>query len=309
MPGGAAGAPAAARRGGFEGGMAKRSLQVAVITGLSGSGKSTAIHVLEDLGWYCIDNLPAVLIPRFLDLCEESDEVSRVALGIDTRGRGFRDELPRVLDEVRARGHRAQVVYLEASDDALVRRFSETRRPHPMGEGSDVAGGILRERERLAGMRGQADRIIDTSAFTSQQLREELRSLFDREDACTGVLRVSLVSFGFKFGLPADSDVVWDVRFLPNPFYVADLRPLTGLDAAVAEYVLAEPSTARFLGIAGDFLDFALPLYQREGKAYLTIAVGCTGGRHRSVALVERLRGMLDGRGLEISVRHRDIRR
>lgn len=288
---------------------AKRSLQVAVITGLSGSGKSTAIHALEDLGWYCIDNLPAVLIPRFLDLCEESNEVSRVALGIDTRGRGFLDELPRVLDEVRMRGHRAQVVYLEASDDALVRRFSETRRPHPMAEGSDVAGGILRERDRLSAMRAQADRIIDTSAFTSQQLREELRSLFDREDAGTGALRVSLVSFGFKFGLPADADVVWDVRFLPNPFYVAELRPLTGLEAAVSDFVLADPSTVRFLEIARDFFDFSLPLFQREGKAYLTVAVGCTGGRHRSVTLVESLRRMLDDRGLEISVRHRDVRR
>jgi len=290
------------------GNVTKNPLQVAVITGLSGSGKSTAIHVLEDLGFYCIDNLPAVLIPRFLDLCEESDEVSRVALGIDTRGRGFLAELPRVLEEIRARGHRAQVVYLEASDDALVRRFSETRRPHPMAEGSDVAGGIRRERERLATLREQADRILDTTAFTSQELREELRGVFGRDGGVDG-LRVNLVSFGFKFGLPADADVVWDVRFLPNPFYVGELRPLTGLDAPVADYVLSDPSTRRFLEIAWEFLDFALPRYQREGKTYLTVAVGCTGGRHRSVVLVERLRGMLDGHKGEVVVRHRDIRR
>jgi len=286
----------------------KHPLQVAVITGLSGSGKSTAIHLLEDLGFYCIDNLPSVLIPRFLDLCEDSDEISRVALGVDTRGRSFLDEMPRVLDEIRSRGHRAQVVYLEASDDALVRRFSETRRPHPMAEGSDVAAGIRRERDRLAALRAQADRILDTTAFTSQELREELRGIFGREGGVGG-LRVNLVSFGFKFGLPADADVVWDVRFLPNPFYVGDLRPLTGLDAPVADYVLGQPATRRFLDVAGDFLGFALPLYQREGKSYLTVAVGCTGGRHRSVVLVERLREMLSGGEVEIVVRHRDIRR
>ena len=288
--------------------MTKHPLQVAVITGLSGSGKSTAIHLLEDLGFYCIDNLPSVLIPRFLDLCEDSDEISRVALGVDTRGRSFLDEMPRVLDEIRSRGHRAQVVYLEASDDALVRRFSETRRPHPMAEGSDVAAGIRRERDRLSALRAQADRILDTTAFTSQELREELRGIFGREGGVGG-LRVNLVSFGFKFGLPADADVVWDVRFLPNPFYVGDLRPLTGLDAPVSDYVLGQPATRRFLDIAGDFLGFALPLYQREGKSYLTVAVGCTGGRHRSVALVERLRGMLSDGEVEIVVRHRDIRR
>ncbi len=288
--------------------MTKHPLQVAVITGLSGSGKSTAIHVLEDLGFYCIDNLPAVLIPRFLDLCEDSDEVTRVALGVDTRGRSFLDDLPGVLDEIRSRGHRAQVVYLEASDDALVRRFSETRRPHPMAQGSDVAAGIRRERDRLASLREQADRILDTTAFTSQELREELRGIFGR-DGVDGGLRVNLVSFGFKFGLPADADLVWDVRFLPNPFYVGDLRPLTGLDAPVAEFVLGQAEARRFLDLAGEFLAFSLPLYRREGKSYLTVAVGCTGGRHRSVVLVERLHGMLSGEKAEIVVRHRDIRR
>jgi UPF0042 nucleotide-binding protein len=286
----------------------KGSLQVAVITGLSGSGKSTAIHVLEDLGYYCIDNLPAVLLPRFIELCEDSEEITRVALGVDSRSREFLDELPRVLGEVRGRGHRVQVVYLDAGDDALVRRFSETRRPHPMAEGSDVAGGIARERARLATLREQADRILDTSAFTGHQLREQLRSLFARE-AKTASLAVALVSFGFKFGLPADADLVWDVRFLPNPFYVDELRPMTGLDAPVAAFVLADPAAQRFLAMVDEFLGFALPHYQREGKRYLTVAVGCTGGRHRSVVLVERLARMLDGGAAEVSVRHRDVRR
>jgi len=286
----------------------KGSLQIAVITGLSGSGKSTAIRALEDLGYYCIDNLPAVLIPRFLELCESSDEITRVALGVDTRGRGFLDELPRVLDEVRRRGHRVLVVYLDAADEALVRRFSETRRPHPMAEGSDIAAGIRRERELLAGLRGDADRVLDTTAFTSHQLREELRSLFGRETGSTA-MRVALVSFGFKFGLPADADIVFDVRFLPNPFYVDELRPQSGLDETVAAYVLADPATGKFLDLADEFFQFALPSYLREGKSYLTVALGCTGGRHRSVVLVERLREMLDGRGAEVTVRHRDVGR
>jgi UPF0042 nucleotide-binding protein len=286
-----------------------RSLQVAVITGLSGSGKSTAIRALEDLGYYCIDNLPAVLLPRFIELCESSDEITRVALGVDTRARGFLDELPGVLDEVRRKGHRVQVVYLEAADETLVRRFSETRRPHPMGEGSDIAGGIARERTLLASLRGDADRVLDTTAFTSHQLREELRSLFAREGGASGAMRLALVSFGFKFGLPADADVVFDVRFLPNPFYVDELRPQTGLDSAVSEYVLADPATMRLLEIVSQYLEFSLPRYQREGKSYLTVALGCTGGRHRSVALVERLHRMLDGQEAEISVRHRDIGR
>jgi UPF0042 nucleotide-binding protein len=285
-----------------------RVLDVAVVTGLSGSGKSTAIRVLEDLGYYCLDNLPAVLIPRFIELCEGSDEISRVALGIDSRGRGFLDEVPRALDEVRRRGHRVEMVYLEAGDDTLVRRFSETRRPHPMADGSDVAGGIRRERERLLSLREQADRIVDTSAFTSQGLREELRTIFSH-DGPRGTLKVGLVSFGYKFGLPFDADLVWDVRFLPNPFYVEELRAGTGLDSAVQDYVLGMPQSRRFLELVDEFLSFSLPWYQREGKHYLTLAVGCTGGRHRSVVLVERLRQVLEGRGVSVSVRHRDIER
>jgi RNase adapter protein RapZ len=286
----------------------KHPLQLAVITGLSGSGKSTAIHVLEDLGYYCIDNLPAVLIPRFIELCEGSDEISRVALGVDSRGREFLDQLPRVLRELRGGGHRVQVVYLDASDDALIRRFSETRRPHPMAEGSDVARGIARERERLVPLREHADRILDTTAFTSHQLREELRSLFGH-DAGSAALRLALVSFGYKFGLPADADVVWDVRFLPNPFYVEELRSHSGLDAKVAAYVVGSPLAQRFLDIALEFLLFALPEYEKEGKSYLTVAIGCTGGRHRSVVLVETLRRMLDEQGIVGSTRHRDVER
>jgi len=286
------------------------SLQVAVISGLSGSGKTTALHVLEDLGYYCIDNLPAALIPRFVELCEGSDEISRVAFGVDSRAREFLDQVPRALDEVRARGHRVEMLYLEAGDDTLVRRFSETRRPHPMAEGSDVAGAIVRERGRLQTLREHATRIVDTSPFTSQQLRGELRAIFARDaSAGAGALQVSLVSFGYKYGLPVDSDLVWDVRFLPNPFYVEDLRPLTGRDEPVADYVLKHPATQEFLDVMGRFLRFALPWYEREGKSYLTVALGCTGGRHRSVVLVERLGRMLQDLGVGHSIRHRDVDR
>lgn len=290
--------------------LGSRALHVAVITGLSGSGKTTALHVLEDLGYYCIDNLPAALIPRFVELCEGSAEISRVAFGVDSRSREFLDQVPRALDEVRARGHSVDMLYLEAGDDTLVRRFSETRRPHPMAEGSDVAGAIVRERRLLANLREHATRIIDTSAFTSQQLRGELRSIFARDaGAGPGALQVSVVSFGYKHGLPADADLVFDVRFLPNPFYVEDLRPLTGRDEPVAEYVLRHPATQEFLDHLGRFLTFALPWYEREGKSYLTVALGCTGGRHRSVVLVERLGRMLQERGVGHSIRHRDVDR
>jgi RNase adapter protein RapZ len=286
----------------------KGPLEVAVITGLSGSGKSTAIHALEDLDYYCIDNLPAVLIPRFMDLCEGSEEISRVALGVDSRARTFLEELPRALDDVRRRGHRVDVTYLDAADETLMRRFNETRRPHPLADGSDLAAGIRRERGILAALREQADRIIDTTALTTHQLRDAVRSLFFAKGMTTG-LRVVLLSFGFKYGLPSDADLVWDARFLPNPFWIEELRPKTGLDAAVVEHVLASPAATRFIEIVGDYLRFSLPFYEREGKTYLTLAIGCTGGRHRSVVLVERLAAVLEGEPVAVAIRHRDVER
>lgn len=286
----------------------KEPLDVAVITGLSGSGKSTAIHALEDLDYYCIDNLPAALIPRFMDLCEGSEEISRVALGVDSRARTFLEELPRALAEVRRRGHRVDVTYLDAADQTLMRRFNETRRPHPLAEGSDLSAGIRRERDLLASLREQADRIIDTTALTTHELRDQVRSLFFAKGSAAG-LRLSLVSFGFKYGLPSDADLVWDARFLPNPFWVEELRPKTGLDAAVAEHVLASPAAARFVEIVGEYLGFSLPLYEREGKTYLTAAIGCTGGRHRSVVLVEQVARALESQPFTVAIRHRDIER
>jgi UPF0042 nucleotide-binding protein len=287
-----------------------RRLHVVLVSGLSGSGKSTAIHALEDLGFYCIDNLPPALLPRFIELCERSDEMSRAALGIDSRGGEFLAALPPALQEVRQLGHRVEVVFLEAGDASLVRRFGETRRPHPLAADGDVASAIRREREALAWLRGEADRIVDTSAYNGHQLRATIRSLFrDEADDGKSGLRVELLSFGFKHGLPVDADLVWDARFLPNPFYVEELRAHTGRDQEVKDYVLSYPAATEFLGLARSYLDFSLPLYEREGKTYLTVAIGCTGGHHRSVVLVESLGATLQEGPVEISIRHRDIER
>jgi UPF0042 nucleotide-binding protein len=284
------------------------SLRLVVVTGLSGSGKSTAIHVLEDLGFYCIDNLPIALIPRLVELWDASrDEVRRVALGIDVRERHLLAEFPRVLDELRERDVALEVLYLEASDDVLVRRFSETRRPHPADQGGGIADGIRREREKLRGLRERADRILDTSAFTVHELRSALRDLVDRPEP--GTMTIGLLSFGYKYGLPTDADLVLDCRFLPNPFFVEGLRDKTGSDPAVAHYVLGRDETQEFLQRIVDLLEFTVPRYGREGKSYLTIALGCTGGRHRSIALVEELRRRLQERGHRVLVRHRDAER
>lgn len=285
------------------------SFEVVVVTGLSGSGKSTAIHVLEDLGFYCIDNLPLVLVPRFLELCTSSLElINRVALGIDIRERQFLAEHPRVLDELRGAGYRPEVLFFDASDDVLVRRFSETRRPHPLGSEAGPLAGIQRERTEMAELRARADRILDTSALTIHQLREELNSLY-RAPSAADQLTVLLVSFGYKFGVPRDVDMVLDARFLANPFFVDELRPQTGCDPAVAAFVLDRPEAREFLRLIAALLDYTLPLYRREGRSYLTLALGCTGGRHRSVALVERLGQDLVQRGTRAQVQHRDLNR
>jgi UPF0042 nucleotide-binding protein len=284
-------------------------LEVVVVTGLSGSGKSTAIHVLEDLGFYCIDNLPVVLVPRFLELCISSlAGINRVALGIDIRERQFFADYPRLLDDLRTTGHRVEVLFLDATDDVLVRRFSETRRPHPLGDAGGPQAGIARERSELVELRERADRIIDTSALTVHQLRDELRHLY-RGSGRADALTVLLVSFGYKFGVPTDVDMMLDARFLPNPFFVDELRGKTGCDTDVATFVLERDETRTFLGHVEQLLAFALPLYRREGRSYFTLAVGCTGGRHRSVALVERLARTLARAGARIQVQHRDMRR
>lgn len=286
------------------------AMQVVIITGLSGSGKSTAIHVLEDLGFYCIDNLPVTLIPRFLELSENNKEpIGRVALGIDLRERVSLHEYPSVLDGLRTRGHHVEIVYFEAAEDVLVRRFSETRRPHPAAGEGGVVQGIRTEREQLAGLRDRADRVLDTSAYTVHELREVLHQYLERQTHPRTTLLVTVQSFGYKYGVPIDADMMLDVRFLPNPFFIEALRNQTGTDSAVAEFILSRAETSAFLHHTDVLLESTLPLYEREGKSYLTLAIGCTGGRHRSVAIAEELGKHIRMWDYTVRVHHRDLQR
>jgi RNase adapter protein RapZ len=288
--------------------MAQR-LAFVVITGMSGAGKSFAIKCFEDMGYFCVDNLPTTLIPTFAELCVQSSrEIRKIALGVDVREGEYLAHFVDALEALRGRGHRVEVLFLEAADEALVRRYHETRRRHPLaGEGS-VLDGIRAERQALAHLREAADSIIDTSGITVHQLKDRLQQAYGSQEA-RGRLTVSLVSFGFKYGLPYDADLVFDVRFLPNPHFVEGLRALDGRDAPAAKFVLSHDESRELLARLEDLVRFLLPLYQREGKAYLTIAIGCTGGRHRSVTLVESLRNHLEGLGYSPIVRHRDLDR
>lgn len=286
-----------------------KGLEFIVLTGMSGAGKTAASRCLEDLGYFCIDNLPPALIPKVAELCAHSERrIERVALVIDAREGSFLDVLADVMAQLRREGHQVRMVFLDAGDDVLVRRFSESRRPHPLASCGSATEGIRAERQRLAELRATADLIVDTSGFTVHEFRKLLTTSFlDLAKAPRTVL--TLVSFGFRYGLPVDADLVFDARCLPNPQYVPTLRPLTGRDAAVTAYVLGFPQAQGFLEQIHAFLRFSLPLYGQEGRAYLTIAIGCTGGRHRSVALVETLAARLGGGEQQVSVRHRDVER
>ncbi len=281
-------------------------LRIIIISGMSGSGKSYAIKSFEDMGFFCVDNLPTALVPKFVDLCAQSGKgITRVALGIDIRERDFIGNFNKLYDGLKEDGHDIEALFLDASDEALVRRFSETRRPHPLAKDRPLHEAIRMEREQMEGIKKKAGRIIDTSALTVHQLRDELYKHYrPRGDQA---MTVSAMSFGFKYGVPYDADLVFDVRFLPNPNFVPELRDLTGLQPEVQGFVRKKKDTAAFLRKLTGLLDFLLPLYKKEGKTYLTIAVGCTGGRHRSVAVVESLREKMDAGGQDVIVRHRDI--
>jgi RNase adapter protein RapZ len=282
-------------------------LDIFIITGLSGSGKSVAIHALEDNGFFCIDNLPAPLIPKFIDLCQGyQEEIKRIALGVDLRGGQFLRPWPQVLNEMRAAGHHVQVLFFDASDEVLLRRFNETRRPHPLAGQGSTQEGITRERKALEGMRELADKVIDTSDLNVHQLKREMEENFCQVSGSRR-MAVFLTSFGYKYGIPHDTDIIFDVRFLPNPYFVQELRGKSGLESGVEEYVLKNEETRAFLDRLFAVLEYALPLYEREGKSTLTVALGCTGGRHRSVVLVEALRKRLDTENFTIHVKHRDV--
>jgi UPF0042 nucleotide-binding protein len=283
------------------------SLDIIIVTGLSGSGKSTAIRALEDNGFFCVDNLPALLIPKFIDLCQGyQEEIKRIALGVDLRAGQFLQPWPDVLAAMRAANHHVQVLFFDASDEVLLRRFSETRRPHPAAGEQPIQEGIARERKALETMREVADKVIDTSDMNVHQLKREMEEQFG-QSANSRRLTVFLTSFGYKYGIPHDADIVLDVRFLPNPYFVSELRGKTGLQAEVEGYVLKIEETRAFLDRLYSLLEFALPLYEREGKSSLTLALGCTGGRHRSVVLVQELQKRLAGGKFRIHVKHRDV--
>jgi UPF0042 nucleotide-binding protein len=280
-----------------------------VITGLSGAGKSYAIKCFEDMGFFCVDNLPTTLIPTFADLTMRSAQrMQRVALGVDVREGEYLSHLIDNLGELRRRGHAVEVLFLEASDEALVRRYHETRRRHPLGGDGHMLDAIRAERKAMANLREIADRIIDSSTLTVHQLKDLLVELYGPVKARHG-LKTCLVSFGFKHGIPFDADLVFDVRFLPNPHFVRELQPLDGRAATVREFIMTHAASQELLERLKDFLRFLLPCYEREGKAYLTVAIGCTGGRHRSVTFVEELRRFLDGLGVTPTVVHRDLER
>ncbi|KPK13733.1 MAG: hypothetical protein AMJ62_14435 [Myxococcales bacterium SG8_38] len=281
--------------------------QLVLVTGLSGAGRSTALRVLEDAGFFCVDNLPPALVPELLDLVSDEGKLRRVGLGIDVRTGSFLSGAEDMLSKLEASGHAVQVVFLDCADDVLVRRFSETRRPHALAREGDLHGAITRERERLAGLRDRADVVIDTTELSVHDLRRQLIDYIGR-DAARPSMVVRLLSFGFKYGIPIDADLVFDLRFLPNPHFVDALRPKTGVDPEVADYVLKAPETEELLRLLRALIDFTLPQYASEGKAYLTMAFGCTGGRHRSVAMVEELRRLLGDRH-EVVVSHRDAQR
>jgi UPF0042 nucleotide-binding protein len=285
------------------------TFDVTIISGLSGAGRSAAADVLEDLGFFVIDNLPPALIPKVTELGRGREGTTRFALVVDTRAGEFLSELETALAELRETGARTRVLFLEASDEVLVRRFEATRRRHPLTDSDRVTDGIARERELLEELREQADVVVDTSDLNVHELRDRLRELFGESAEATSGLQVSVVSFGYKHGLPLDVDLVFDCRFLPNPHWVESLRPLPGTDPKVRRYVMKQHETQEFLEEMERLFALLLPAYVREGKSYLSIGVGCTGGHHRSVVLAAEIATLLERLGFAARVHHRDLDR
>lgn len=287
----------------------KKSTEIVIITGLSGAGKTMAASCLEDLGFFCVDNLPPSLLIKFIELADHAtDGIKRVAFGIDVRGGQFFGDLAESLAEISRLGYNYRILFLDTSAEVLIRRFKESRRRHPLMDSGSLQDAIQLERTMLEDLRGQASIIIDTSELSPQHFKEEINRLFGSDQGLPD-FGVSIVSFGYKWSIPMDADLVIDVRFLPNPFYVTELCDFTGLDEDVARYVMENPVATEFNQHLYSFLSFLLPLYIREGKAHLMIAMGCTGGQHRSVALTEALGRYLRDHGYKVLVKHRDIER
>jgi UPF0042 nucleotide-binding protein len=286
--------------------MSRRTI---VVTGMSGSGRSAALKAFEDVGYSCVDNLPLPLLTDFLAFSRGAGGADRTAIGIDIRERGFADEFPGRYRALKAAGENIEMLYLEAADSVLVRRYSETRRPHMLAKGSaSLLDAIRQERELLMEVRLLADQILDTTDYTVHDLRQAVERLYTERDSGRSML-VTVVTFGYKFGAPYDLDLLFDLRFLPNPHFIPELKPLTGENAAVRAYVIEKPGSREFLAKLLDFLGYVLPRYRSEGKSYLTIGFGCTGGRHRSVSVALEVAEQLRARGHEVIVKHRDITR
>ena len=278
-----------------------------IITGISGAGKSEAMKAFEDLGFFCVDNLPPVFLPKFAELCAQSEgRINKIALVVDIRGGDFFDSLFSSLEALEEAGYSYQILYLEASDEVLIRRFKESRRRHPLSGEGRILDGIKAEKSRLEKLKGKASLIIDTSNLTVHQLREEITARFSELEQREKMI-ITIVSFGFRNGLPLDADLIFDVRFLPNPHYVDSLKELDGNYQEVADYVLKWPVTAKFLTELYRFMEFCLPQYINEGRLQLVIGIGCTGGKHRSVTIANQLREFLKAKGYKVLVEHRDI--
>ena len=284
-------------------------VRLVIITGMSGAGKTQVVRAMEDLGYFCVDNLPPMLIPKFAELCAQSaGRVNKIGLVVDIRGREFFDTLVQNLEELEKQGRRYEMLFLEASDETLIRRYKETRRRHPMAPHGRISEGISRERERVDQVRGRATQIIDTSELSTADLREKITSLFTSEHEYQR-MNITVVSFGFKYGIPLDADMVFDVRFLPNPFYVESLRRKSGEIAEVGEYIWKWPITQQFMEKVTDFVEFLVPNYIKEGKSQLIIAIGCTGGMHRSVFVAGKIYEALRNKGYKVNLDHRDIKK
>ena len=284
------------------------NFRLVIVTGMSGAGKTQVVRAMEDLGYFCVDNLPPTLIPKFAELCVQSDgRVSKIALVVDIRGGEFFDTLVQILEDMEKQGYVYEILFLEASDETLIRRYKETRRRHPLATHGRLSEGIARERDRLEHIRGRATHIIDTSDLSTAQLMQKVAALFATDRECERMI-ITVVSFGFKYGIPLDADMVFDVRFLPNPFYVESLRRHSGQETTVRDYIGKWPITQQFMEKLSGLVDFLVPNYIKEGKSQLIIAIGCTGGLHRSVFVAERIYENLSKKGYKVTVEHRDIK-
>ncbi len=284
-----------------------KNLHVVIITGLSGSGKSTALRALEDIGFFCVDNLPVVLLPKFLSLTvQSSPEIKRVAMVMDLRQRSFIEKYRTIFENLKEKGYKIEILFLEASEESLLRRFSETRRNHPLSTKGSIMDGIQMEVEKLSSLRKMADKIIDTTTTNVHQLKDAIQRKFHPVSSRKKMV-ISVMSFGYRYGLPSDADIVMDVRFLPNPYYVEDLKSYDGHHGAVEKFVLDNKESKEFLRQALDMMTFLIPLYEKEGKVRLNIAVGCTGGRHRSVVMANQFSSHFQAMKYIVHTSHRDI--